>query len=87
MSEKSENTTLETLTLSAAVSLAKTYPHSKQNVKVWTEKKVDYGVNTTASFASFDPDTVKTPNLEPLGWRVSPSIHISIISAAFPNPV
>lgn len=28
---------------------------------------------------------VKTPNLEPLDWRVSPSIPISIISDAFPN--
>jgi hypothetical protein len=33
-----------------------------------------------------DVNTVKTPNFEPLGWRVSASIHISIIFAAFPNP-
>ena len=30
---------------------------------------------------------VKTPNLVPLGWRVSPLIHISTISGAFPNPI
>ena len=30
---------------------------------------------------------VKTPNLEPLGWRVSSSFRFSIIAAAFPNLV
>jgi hypothetical protein len=50
-----------------------------------TPKIPCYAVGYTGykSYASL----VKTPNLEPLEWRVSSSFRFSIIAAAFPNQV